>query len=63
MLTAALNVRLTDIWKSTRGRGGGSFAHWQMALAYVKYLTFVTGRPVVQNLSRLSSNDNYADGA
>lgn len=34
-----LNVFSEDIYKSTRGKGGGSWAHWQIALAYAKYLS------------------------
>lgn len=33
------NVVKSDIIKSTRGRFGGTFAHWQIALAYAKYLS------------------------
>lgn len=34
-----LNTRKTGIYVSRRGKGGGSFAHWQIALAYAKYLS------------------------
>jgi hypothetical protein len=34
-----LNVRPADIYKTTRGRGGASWGHWQIALAYAKYLS------------------------
>jgi hypothetical protein len=34
-----LNVRSADIYKTTRGRGGASWGHWQIALAYAKYLS------------------------
>lgn len=34
-----LKVNAADVYKSTRGRGGGTFAHWQIALAYAKYLS------------------------
>jgi hypothetical protein len=33
------NVQNMDILKSKRGKGGGTFAHWQIALAYAKYLS------------------------
>ncbi len=33
------NVRVTDLFHITRGRFGGTFAHWQIALAYAKYLS------------------------
>lgn len=38
VLEKKLNAHLTDILKITRGRGGGIWAHWQIALAYAKYL-------------------------
>lgn len=35
-----LNAPVEGIWKGTRGRyGGGTMAHWQIALAYAKYLS------------------------
>lgn len=34
-----LNTRKTGIYKATKGKGGGTFAHWQIALAYAKYLS------------------------
>jgi hypothetical protein len=34
-----LNVRPQHIYKTTRGRGGASWGHWQIALAYAKYLS------------------------
>ncbi|HEY9827362.1 MAG TPA: KilA-N domain-containing protein [Stenomitos sp.] len=35
-----LNVRVADIYKTQRGKhGGGTWAHWQIALAYAKYLS------------------------
>lgn len=33
-----LNVAKSDILKSKRGKGGGTLAHWQVAIAYAKYL-------------------------
>ena len=35
----ALNVPAADIYKATKGKNGGTFAHWQIALAYAKYLS------------------------
>lgn len=35
---AILNVPVGHIIKGTRGRTGETFAHWQIALAYAKYL-------------------------
>lgn len=34
-----LNVPSGDIYKTTRGKFGGTWAHWQIALAYAKYLS------------------------
>jgi hypothetical protein len=34
-----LNVSTQNIYKTKRGRGGGTYAHWQIALAYAKYLS------------------------
>jgi hypothetical protein len=34
-----LNVPLGDIYRTTRGRGGASWGHWQIGLAYAKYLS------------------------
>jgi len=33
------NVNAASVWKTTRGNSGGTFAHWQIALAYAKYLS------------------------
>lgn len=38
-MAATLNVPKRDIYQAGRGRGGGTFAHWQIALAYAKYLS------------------------
>lgn len=34
-----LNTAVNGIIKTTRGKGGGTWAHWQIALAYAKYLS------------------------
>jgi len=34
-----LNVLPEHIYQTKRGRGGGTWAHWQIALAYAKYLS------------------------
>lgn len=39
VVAATLNVSASHIYKSTRGIGGGTFAHKQIALAYAKYLS------------------------
>ena len=33
------NVRRENVYKTTQGRYGNSWAHWQIALAYAKYLS------------------------
>lgn len=33
----AQNAPIEGIWKGSRGKGGATFAHWQIALAYAKY--------------------------
>jgi hypothetical protein len=38
-LTSKLNVRQSHILTSMRGKGGATWAHWQVALAYAKYLS------------------------
>lgn len=57
VLTGALNVRSADIWKSTRGKGGGTFAHWQIALAYAKYLSPKLHMQVNEVYARAKSGD------
>jgi KilA-N domain len=34
-----LKSRDTDLWQTRLGRGGGTWAHWQLALAYAKFLS------------------------
>lgn len=34
-----LNAAPARIWDARRGQGGGTFAHWQIGLAYAKYLS------------------------
>jgi hypothetical protein len=38
-LAKSLNTGKSHIIKTTRGRHGGTWAHWQIALAYAKYLS------------------------
>lgn len=37
-LGQTLNVGMAHIWKGERGVGGGTWAHWQVAMAYAKCL-------------------------
>lgn len=34
-----LNAPTTGIWTGKRGRNGGTWAHWQISIAYAKYLS------------------------
>lgn len=38
-LAENLNTAKRRIYQAERGKGGGTFAHWQIALAYAKYLS------------------------
>lgn len=52
-----LNTRKTGIYKTTRGKGGGTFAHWQIALAYAKYLSPELHMQVNEVYARVKSGD------
>lgn len=52
-----LNVPKRDIYKATRGKGGGTFAHWQIALAYAKYLSPELHMQVNEVYARFKSAD------
>jgi hypothetical protein len=36
---SALNLGISEVLRTTSGRGGQTWAHWQVALAYAKYLS------------------------
>lgn len=57
VVAGALNVRTADILKSTRGKGGGTYAHWQIALAYAKYLNPELHMQVNEVYARAKSGD------
>lgn len=38
-VAASSNAEISGIWKSKRGNNGGTFGHWQIGLAYAKYLS------------------------
>jgi hypothetical protein len=38
-IAAAYNVGLSHVFDTERGRSGGTWAHWQIALAYAQYLS------------------------
>ena len=52
-----LNVTRCDIYKTTRGKGGGTFAQWQIALAYAKYLSPELHMRVNETYMRAQSGD------
>lgn len=55
--TATLNVPLRDIYRATKGKGGGTFAHWQIALAYAKYLSPQLHMQVNEVYARFKAGD------
>ena len=38
-VAASSNAEISGIWKSKRGNNGGTFGHWQIGIAYAKYLS------------------------
>ncbi len=54
---ATLNVPQRDIYRATKGKGGGTFAHWQIALAYAKYLSPALHMQVNEVYARFKSGD------
>lgn len=56
-IAKSLNAARCDIYKTTRGKGGGTFAHWQIALAYAKYLSHELHMRVNETYMRAQSGD------
>jgi hypothetical protein len=56
-VAGTLNVRSEHIMKTKRGKGGGTFAHWQIALAYAKYLSPALHMQVNEVYARYKSGD------
>lgn len=53
-----LKVNAADVYKGIRGKhGGGTFAHWQIALAYAKYLSPALHMQVNEVYARYKSGD------
>ena len=52
-----LNMGKSHIYKTTRGKGGGTYAHWQIALAYAKYLSHDLHMQVNEVYRRFKMND------
>lgn len=57
VVAGTLNVPAADIYKATKGKGGGTFAHWQIALAYAKYLSPALHMQVNEVYARVKSGD------
>ncbi|QTA85822.1 KilA-N domain-containing protein [Desulfonema magnum] len=52
-----LNVSPANIYKTKRGKNGGTYAHWQIALAYAKYLSHELRMHVNEVYMRYRSGD------
>lgn len=52
-----LNTAQRRIYQSKRGKGGGTFAHWQIALAYAKYLSPQLHMQVNEVYARFKAGD------
>jgi len=52
-----LNVSPGNIYKTARGKNGGTYAHWQIALAYAKYLSHELHMHVNEVYMRYRSGD------
>ncbi len=52
-----LNVNAAHIYRTRRGKGGGTYAHWQIALAYAKYLSPQLHMQVNEVYARATSGD------
>ena len=49
---------ISDIYKTKRGKGGGSFAHWKIALAYAQYLSHELHSHIHENFLHLNFLNN-----
>ena len=52
-----LNVTRCAIYKTKRGKGGGTFAHWKIALAYAQYLSHELHERILETYARVESGD------
>ena len=52
-----LNVHSVQIYKTKRGKGGGTFAHWKIALAYAEYLSHELHSHILETYSRVATGD------
>lgn len=56
-IAKSLNVEASHIYKTKRGKGGGSFAHWKIALAYAKYLSHELHNHILETYARVATGD------
>ena len=56
-IAKSLNLHAAHIYKTKRGKGGGTYAHWQIALAYAKYLSHELHMRVNETYMRAQSGD------
>lgn len=56
-VTKSLNTALCRIYLAKKGRNGGTYAHWQIALAYAKYLSDALHMEVNEVFARYKSGD------
>lgn len=56
-IAKSLNVAASSIYKTKRGKHGGTYAHWQIALAYAKYLSHELHMRVNETYMRAQSGD------
>ncbi|MEM9116902.1 MAG: KilA-N domain-containing protein [Cyanobacteria bacterium P01_F01_bin.56] len=52
-----LNVQKKDILKPSRGKGGGTKAHWKIALAYAAYLDPALYSEILETYKRAKTGD------
>ena len=52
-----LNTAATHIYKTKRGKGGGTFAHWKIALAYAEYLSHELHSQILETYARVATGD------
>lgn len=53
----SLNTEARHIYKTKRGKGGGTFAHWKIALAYAQYLSHELHSHILETYARVATGD------
>ena len=53
----SLNTEASRIYKTTRGKHGGTYAHWKIALAYAQYLSHELHERILETYARVESGD------